>query len=184
MVSFVQPYADELWHTQVMKVKTMKTTKTAFSRYFTWSISRGRFREWLVSNHYLFNAIFLIQVLWPGISLCPLLQVCVWRVRKGKFGWRFEYRCCQAQEKIERFQIWKCIGYWLVLYWKNNGKSTKTPTLDKEIHFPTLVSQKLKTQGWKVIFALPSSTWETWNSKGHSIFYPHPPYWRVITEPP
>ena len=86
----------------------------------------------------------------------------------------------QSQEKIERFQIWKCIGYWLVLYWKNNGKSTKTPTLDKEIHFPTLVSQKLKTQGWKVIFALPSlviyekvqhGKHKTPRLEGHILYY-------------
>ena len=31
----------------------------------------------------------------------------------------------------------------------------KTPTLDTEIHFLTLASQKIKIQGWNVIFVLP-----------------------------
>ena len=31
----------------------------------------------------------------------------------------------------------------------------KTPTSDKEIHFPTVASQKIKIQGWNVIFVLP-----------------------------
>ena len=31
----------------------------------------------------------------------------------------------------------------------------KTPTLDKEIHFPTLASAKIKIQGGNVIFVLP-----------------------------
>ena len=32
----------------------------------------------------------------------------------------------------------------------------KTPTLDKEIHFPTLASRKIKIQGWNVTeFVLP-----------------------------
>ena len=46
-------------------------------------------------------------------------------------------------------------GNELVIYWYNIGKSMKTPTLDKEIHFPTLASQKIKIQGWNVIFVLP-----------------------------
>ena len=45
-------------------------------------------------------------------------------------------------------------GNELVIYWYNIGKAMKTPTLDKEIHFPTLASQKIKIQGWNVIFVL------------------------------
>ena len=97
MVSIVRPYTHERTFGTLKRWKRRgwKRPRLTLSRYFTWSIPKWSFCEWLISNHYLWNAVFFVQALWLVIlCLLRLIHVCMWRVRKESLVGSLEYRCC------------------------------------------------------------------------------------------